>query len=78
MTRRVPIGVRIYRHTHWRIRRMAREMNITTGEVIDQAIARLPALQCEMPLGPPAAHQIVRTHVRRMPHQPTTEADGKL
>jgi hypothetical protein len=73
MSRRVPIGVRIYRHTHQRINRIARELGVTNGEVIDQAIARLPVLQCEMPLGPPAPHQIVRTHVRRVRPQPPAE-----
>jgi hypothetical protein len=74
MSKRVPIGGRIYRTTHWRINRIAHELGVTNGEVIDQAIARMPVLQCEMPVGTRPWRHPIRAYVRReRPRQPAQE-----
>jgi len=65
MSFRVPIGIRIYRSTHVRLRRMALELNVPIGAVVDQAVASLPPIQAEIPIGLPLKRQWVRSHVRR-------------
>ena len=65
MSLRVPIGIRIHRSTHVRIRRLARELGIPNGEVVDRAIAGLGPAQCELPLGSSRQVQPIRAHLRR-------------
>lgn len=73
---RAPIGIRIYRSTHERIRVIARELKVPMGEVVDLAIKSLPAAQAELSFGPPApARTFVRSHMRRV--RKTWHSGGK-
>jgi hypothetical protein len=66
---RVPIGLRIHRATHARIKRIAHELGVPNGEVVDLAIAMLPVAQCEMTIGAPRRVQPIRAHLRRRPRR---------
>lgn len=62
---RVPIGIRIHRSTHQRLRLIAREIGVPIGEVVDLAVKALPPAQAELPLGNRPVTTFVRCHRRR-------------
>ncbi len=63
---RSPIGIRIYRSTHARIRAIAHDLGVPNGEVVDRAIKMFPPVQAELPLGRPTPATFVRCHRRRL------------